>query len=309
MSIDTKPTAGADALAVGDLQIVPMRRVGRWIAAVVVGLALVGVLISLATNSNFGWPTIGHYFFSGAILAGLWATIWLTVVSMVIAIVVGVAIALMRLSPNPVLRTASGIYVWLFRGTPLLVQVLFLYNITALYPNASFFGAPIDLNSILSKPVVAIAALALNEGAYAAEIIRAGISSVDRGQTEAAQALGLRRARVLRRIVLPQAMRVIVPPLFNDTISLLKYTSLVSVIAMPELLYSAQIIYSQNFLTIPLLMVASIWYLVVTTVLSIAQAIIERRLRHQHGAPSSFLLDVLRRVVRPRTTSLREAVR
>jgi len=188
----------------------------------------------------------------------------------------------MRLSPNPLVSTASWIYIWLFRGTPVLVQILLWYNVAALYPRLSL-GVPfgpqfIHLNAAtyITPFVAGMLALGLNEGAYMAEIVRAGIISVEEGQTEAAQSLGMTRLQTMRRIVLPQAMRVIVPPTGNETISMLKTTSLVSVIATTDLLYSVQLIYSVNYRTIPLLLVASIWYVIVTTVLSIGQFYLER---------------------------------
>jgi polar amino acid transport system permease protein len=266
-----------------DIQAVPVRHVGRWIAAVVVLLLAAIVVNSVATNPRFGWGIVGDYLFRGRILHGLVVTIELTVISMAIGIVLGVVLAVMRLSPNPLVGGASWIYVWFFRGTPVLVQILFWSFISALYPKVSLgipFGGPVLLegnaNAVITPFVAAIIALGLNEGAYMAEIVRAGILSVEEGQTEAAHALGLTRLKTLRLIVLPQAMRVIIPPTGNETISMLKTTSLVSVIAYTELLYSAQLIYSVNFRQIPLLIVVAIWYLVVTTVLSIGQYYIER---------------------------------
>jgi polar amino acid transport system permease protein len=192
-------------------------------------------------------------------------------------------LAVMRLSPNPLVSGASWIYIWLFRGTPVLVQILFWYNISALYPRFSLglpFGGPqfahFTAASLITPFVAGMLALGLNEGAYMAEIVRAGIISVEEGQTEAAQSLGMTRLLTMRRIVLPQAMRVIIPPTGNETISMLKTTSLVSVIAVTELLYSVQLIYAVNYRTIPLLIVASIWYLIVTSILSFGQYYVER---------------------------------
>jgi polar amino acid transport system permease protein len=197
----------------------------------------------------------------------------------------------MRLSPNPLVAGASGFYIWFFRGTPVLVQILFWSFISALYPKISLgipFGGPefvhANANTLITPFLAAILALGLNEAAYMAEIVRAGIISVDEGQNDAASALGMTRLQTMRRIVLPQAMRVIIPPTGNETISMLKTTSLVSVIAYPELLYSAQLIYAVNYLQIPLLLTASIWYLVVTTILSIGQYYIERH--YGRGASS-----------------------
>jgi len=236
----------------------------------------------MATNPRFQWDIVRHYFVSSRVLHGLVVTLELTAISMAIGIVLGIVLAVMRLSPNPLVSGASWLYIWLFRGTPVLVQILLWYNISALYPRLSLgipFGpafAHLNAGSLITPFVAGMLALGLNEGAYMAEIVRAGIISVEEGQTEAAQSLGMTRLQTIYRIVLPQAMRVIIPPTGNETISMLKTTSLVSVIATTDLLYSVQLIYSVNYRTIPLLMVASIWYLIVTTVLSIGQYYLER---------------------------------
>jgi polar amino acid transport system permease protein len=267
-----------------EIRAVPVRHVGRWIAAVVVAVLAADLIWSAAGNSNFHWDLVGHYFFSSRVLHGLVATLILTAVSMTIGIVLGVILAIIRLSPNPLMSGASWGYIWLFRGTPVLVQLLFWSFISAVYPRITFgvpFGGPElfggSANAVITPFVAAILGLGLNEGAYMAEIVRAGILSVEEGQTEAAQALGMTRLQTLRRIVLPQAMRVIIPPTGNETISMLKTSALVSVIPYTELLYSVQLIYAQNFRQIPLLVVASIWYLIFTTLLSIGQYFIERR--------------------------------
>jgi polar amino acid transport system permease protein len=271
------PPAGAE-----DIKAVPVRHVGRWIAAAVVLVLAVTVINSIATNPRFEWDLVRHYFFSSQVLHGLRVTLLLTVIAMAIGIVLGVVLAVMRLSPNPVVSSASWFYIWLFRGTPVLVQLLFWQFISALYPEISLgipFGPELvhgDANKLITPFTAAILGLGLNEGAYMAEIVRAGIISVDEGQTDAAQGLGMTRLQTMRRIVLPQAMRVIIPPTGNETISMLKTSSLVSVIAYAELLYSVQLIYSVNFKQIPLLLVASIWYLIFTSLLSIGQYYIER---------------------------------
>jgi polar amino acid transport system permease protein len=265
-----------------DIRAVPVRHRGRWIAAAIILVLGVSLVHSAATNPRFGWDVVGRYFFSHQVVHGLEATLELTVISMAIGIVLGVLLAIMRQSPNPLVSGASWIYVWFFRGTPVLVQLLFWNFIAALYPRISLgipFGPQLihaNANTLITPFIAAVLGLGLNEGAYMAEIVRAGILSVDEGQTDAAQALGMTRLRTMRRIVLPQAMRVIIPPTGNETISLLKTSSLVSVIAYTELLYSAQLIYAVNYRTIPLLIVASIWYLIVTTVLSIGQYYVER---------------------------------
>jgi polar amino acid transport system permease protein len=264
------------------IRAIPVRHPGRWVAAALIVVLAATLINSAATNERFGWSIVGDYFFSSRILHGLWVTIELTVIAMVIGIVFGALLAVMRLSPNPLVSGASWTYIWFFRGTPLLVQLLFWNFISALYPKISLgipFGPAfvhLDANTLITPFAAAILGLGLNEAAYMAEIVRAGILSVDEGQTSAAHALGMTRLQTIRRIVLPQAMRVIIPPTGNETISMLKNSSLVSVIAYTELLYSVQLIYSQNFRQIPLLIVASLWYLIVTTVLSIGQYYIER---------------------------------
>jgi polar amino acid transport system permease protein len=275
-----EPTTGRPE----EIRAVRVRHAGRWIAAAVVLLLLAIIVHSVATNPRFGWGTFADFFFDHRILHGVVVTIELTVISMAIGIVLGVVLAVMRLSPNPLVAGSSWTYIWLFRGTPVLVQILFWSFISALYPKISIgipFGGPElasgNANAIITPFVAAILALGLNEAAYMAEIVRAGILSVDEGQTEAANALGMTRLLTMRRIVLPQAMRVIIPPTGNETISMLKTSSLVSVIAYSELLYSAQLIYSVNFRQIPLLLVVSAWYLLMTTILSIGQYYLERR--------------------------------
>jgi polar amino acid transport system permease protein len=258
--------------------------VGRWIAAAIVLLLAAVIIYSVATNKRFQWGVVGDFLFDPRVLRGVRATLELTVVAMLIGIVLGVILAVMRLSPNPLVKGASWLYIWFFRGTPVLLQILFWgIGISALYPKISIgipFGGPViasgNANHLITLFVAAILGLGLNEGAYMAEIVRAGIISVEEGQHEAAASLGMTRLQTMRRIVLPQAMRVIIPPTGNETISMLKTTSLVSVIAYTELLYAVQLIYSVNFKTIPLLIVAAIWYLFFTTILSIGQYYIER---------------------------------
>jgi polar amino acid transport system permease protein len=236
----------------------------------------------MATTSTYHWDLVGQFLFSDRIVSGIYATLELTAIGMLMGVVLGVVLAVLRLSTNPLLRGASWIYIWFFRGTPLLVQLLFWNFIAALYP-VIVIGIPggpawwhFSANSLIPTFGAAILGLGLNEAAYMAEIIRSGLLSVDRGQTLAAESIGMTDTLMMRRIVLPQALRVIVPPTGNQVIGMLKYTSLVSVVALPELLYSAQLIYTQTFQPIPLLLVASTWYLIVTTILMIAQSYLER---------------------------------
>jgi polar amino acid transport system permease protein len=294
-----------------EIKAIPVRHPGRWVAAVVIVALAVSVAASMASNPRFEWGIVRQYLFSSRILSGLVVTLELTAASMAIGIVLGVLLAVMRLSPNPLVTGASSFYIWLFRGTPVLVQILLWYNVAALYPSFSLglpFGpafASFDASAIITPFVAGMLALGLNEGAYMAEIVRAGIISVPDGQTQAAQALGMTRLLTMRRIVLPQAMRVIVPPTGNETISMLKTTSLVSVIALPhpELLYAAQLIYSVNYRTIQLLIVASIWYLLVTTVLTVGQFYLERRFgRGTAGDAPATPFERLRRILFARGT-------
>jgi polar amino acid transport system permease protein len=266
-----------------EIQAVPVRHPGRWIAAVIVVVVAASIIRSVVTNKNFQWGAVGHYMFDSRVLHGVVATMYLTVIAMLIGIVLGVLLAVMLRSPNRLVSGASWLYVWFFRGTPLIVQILFWYNIAALFPRIDLgipFGPSFihaNGNSIITQFVAAILALGLNEGAYMAEIVRAGILSVGEGQAEAASSLGLKRLQIMRHIVLPQAMRVILPPTGNETISMLKNTSLVYAIGFAELFYEVSQISGATYQTIPLLIVASIWYLIMTSVLYVGQYFIERR--------------------------------
>jgi polar amino acid transport system permease protein len=283
-----------------DIRAVPVRRPGRWVAAVVVLIVAVALAHSVVSNPRFEWSVVGHYLFDTRILEGLRLTIELTVIAMAIGVLLGVVLAVMRLSPNPLVGGASWLYIWFFRGTPVLVQLLFWYNIAALYPKIGLgipFGPAFihaDANTLIPPLTAAILGLGLNEGAYMAEIVRAGIISVPEGQGDAARSLGMTRLQTMRRIVLPQAMRVIIPPTGNETISMLKTTSLVSTIAVGELLLASQNIYSQNFKTIPLLITASSWYIVCTSVLYVGQYYLERY--YGRGASRELALTPLQRV-------------
>ena len=285
-----------------EIKAVPVRHPGRWLAAAVVLLLVAMLVHTLVTNPRFQWDIVGSYFLSSRVLDGLELTILLTVVAMAIGIVLGVILAVMRLSANPLLSSASWAYIWLFRGTPVLVQLLFWFNLAFLYPRISL-GVPFgpsflqaDANDLITALTAAILGLGLNEGAYMAEVVRAGILSVEHGQAEAAQALGMSRTLTMRRIILPQAMRVIIPPTGNETISMLKTTSLAIVIALtpPELLGAVQNIYSVNFKPIQLLIVASIWYLAMTSVLYIGQYYLERY--YARGAARELALTPLQRI-------------
>lgn len=287
--------------------VVPIRHWGRGIYAIVLALLVATLVQSVFTNPNFHWEIVGQYFTFGAVLDGLYRTMLLTVVAMAIGLVGGTVLAVMRLSPNPMVSQTAAAYVWFFRGTPLLVQLIFWYNLSALYPQLTLgipFGGPtfvsFNANSLVTVYLAAYLGLGLNEAAYMSEIVRAGLNSVDKGQREAAEALGMSPIVLFAKIILPQAMRFIIPPTGNETIGMLKTTSLVSVIALPDLLYSTQLIYAQNFQPIPLLLVATIWYLILTTVLSIGQHFIERHFNRSNAAlvPTPWIRLLLNR--RPR---------
>jgi polar amino acid transport system permease protein len=257
--------------------VVPVSHWGQWFSAVVV-LALVAALAySVATNDSIHWPAVRQNLFEQSVLRGLWVTIQLTVLAMVAGIVLGILLAVMRLSSNPVLRTVSGFYIWLFRGTPVLVQLLIWFNLALFFPRIGIGSLSADTNSLIKPFVAALLALALNEAAYMAEVVRGGILAVDPGQNEASAALGMTKAQTMRRIVLPQAMRVIIPPTGNETITMLKTTSLVLVVGAGDLLTRTSAIAAKNFTTIEMLLVASFWYLVLTSLFSYGQSHLERR--------------------------------
>lgn len=301
----TAPSAAGAPSEGAPVRVVPVRHYGQWIATVVILVAAALMVRSLVTNPHFEWDVVFRYFLNGQVLSGLLVTLFLTLVAMVVGSIVGVVMALGRESRNPVVAAAASGFVGFFRGTPLLVQLIFWFNLAALYPVLTLgvpFGPTLfefDTNTVITPLAAAILGLGLNEGAYMSEIVRAGLQSVDPGQTHAAEALGMRRGQIFRRIVLPQAMRVIIPPTGNETISMLKTTSLVSVIAIPDVLYAVQVIYSRNFEVIPLLITVSLWYLLVTTVLSIGQHFIERRFKRGdvRSHEPSIYADILRGLV------------
>jgi polar amino acid transport system permease protein len=271
------PGAGAVSPGHEPIKAIPVRHWGQWISAAIV-IAIVGALAySVGTNPNLQWSIVGQYLFDNTILRGMLVTIELTVLSMAIGIALGIVLAVMRLSTNPVLSTVSTAYLWFFRGTPVLVQIVLWFNLALIFPRIGFGSFSADTNTLITPFGAALLALALNEAAYMAEIVRGGIQSVDAGQTEAAHALGMPQSLTTRRIVLPQAMRVIVPPTGNEVITMLKTTSLVAVIGASDLFTQAQAIGARNFTTFQMLIVASIWYLVMTTVLTYLQAHVERR--------------------------------
>lgn len=274
------PTSGTPQ----SIDAVPLRHPWRWVAAAVI-IVLVGLFLwGAATNDAYGWSTYAEYLFNERILLGVFNTIQLTVYSMVIGIVLGVILTIMRLSSNPVLSSVAWVFLWIFRGTPVYVQLAFWGLMPTIYQNIQLgvpFGPSLlhfDLQDLSFPFALAVIGLALNEAAYMAEIVRAGITSVPEGQLEASTALGMSWGKAMRRTVLPQAMRVIIPPTGNEVISLLKTTSLVTAVPYAFDLYSiaTREIAARIFEPVPLLLVAATWYLVITSILMVGQFYLER---------------------------------
>ena len=264
----------------GAVRVIHRSHSGRWIGGAAASIFGAWIVYQILTNPGFRWGVVGKYMLNPSVLGGVQMTCELTVLVMVLGAIIGVIIALMRLSKNPILVLCANAYLWFFRGTPVLVQLVFWYNMAALFPQISLgipFGGPkffsVSSTVAINSFVAALLGLSLNEGAYMGEIIRAGILSVDPGQADAAKALGYRPMQTFWVIVLPQAMKAIVPPTGNQVIGMLKFTSLASVVALQELMNSVESIYTQNFETIPLLIVAALWYLILVSVLSVGQVL------------------------------------
>jgi polar amino acid transport system permease protein len=277
-----EPTASSGRSRPEAIKAIPLRHPWRWVSALVVLGVAAAALYTFAAAPGLDWRVVGQFLFFPQILRGILVTLELTVIAMVIGVSLGVLLAVMRLSVNPVVSTVSWFYIWFFRGTPVLVQLFFWYNLALILPHLTV-GIPFThiqwvgtTNQIVSPFLAAILGLGLNEAAYMSEVVRAGIISVDHGQTEAAQALGMTRVQVMRRIVLPQAMRVILPPTGNETISMLKTSSLAYITTVAELFYVQTEISNANFSIVELLIVASIWYLVMTSILTFGQYYLER---------------------------------
>jgi polar amino acid transport system permease protein len=276
------------------IRAVPVRHWGRWVSATAL-LAVVVWFVVAAAHAPIRYGRVPGYVFNPLILKGVRSTIVVSVLAQAVGIALGILFAVMRLSKNPVASSVSAFYVWFFRGTPVLVQLIFWFNGVPLVFRHLTIAVPFTDWTLYSTPMVefmtpfmaAFLGLALNEGAYMAEIVRAGIVAVDPGQTEAAQALGMTSAVTTRRIVLPQAMRVIIPPTGNEFISMLKTSSLASVITYGELLHRAGNIYSTNLLVTELLIAASIWYLAMTSVATVGQMYLERRFARGTAAADS----------------------
>ncbi|NLV80811.1 MAG: amino acid ABC transporter permease [Rhodococcus sp.] len=283
MSQDTRPDPAVPDTEPEPIRAVPLRRPGRWIAGALVVIALALLLWGAATNEAYRWDVYGQYLFDRRITEAAWKTVQLTALAMALAVVLGVILAVMRLSPNPVLKSVAWLYLWVFRGTPVYVQLVLWGLFPSIYKQLDI-GIPfvhqffhIDLQSLNAAFLFAVLGLALNEAAYMAEIVRAGIGSVPEGQLEASTALGMSWSQTIRRTVLPQAMRVIIPPTGNELISMLKTTSLVAAVPYTLELYArARDIAGANFQPIPLFLVAATWYLAITSVLMIGQYFVER---------------------------------
>lgn len=270
------------SLAVTD--VVPLKHWARWIFSAIAIFLLAQLVWTFFTNPQWRWNVFAEYFFNEAVLRGLGLTLWLTAVSAVAGFLLGSLLALARLSGSPLLASFAWGFTWFFRSVPLIVQLVVWYNLGYLFPTLGigwpfsydFWLVEFSTVRLLSSTAAALLGLSLHQAAYSAEIIRGGLLSVDQGQLEAAKALGIPRGRRFFRIVLPQAARAILPNAFNEVIGLLKGTSVVFIVALPELFYTVQVIYNRNSQVIPLLLVAAVWYTIFTTVLSIGQYYLER---------------------------------
>jgi polar amino acid transport system permease protein len=277
-----EPAVQPGAAGPPELEVVPLRHPWRWVAAALIAVLAAWILKILVTTSAFEWDVVAEYLFDPDVLDGVRNTLIMTVLAMVVGMSLGTLIAIMRLSVNPILNSVATFWQWFFRGTPTLVQLIFWFNLATVFPQLELdvFGWTVfsyETNDVMTPIVASLLGLGLNFSAYYSEIVRAGILSVDEGQSEAAAAYGLSPAQTLRHIVLPQAMRVIIPPTGNETIGMLKWTSLAAVISYSELLHSVQNVYNVTYQVIPLLIVAAIWYLFLTTILSIGQYFLEKR--------------------------------
>ncbi|AGP55066.1 amino acid ABC transporter permease [Streptomyces rapamycinicus] len=276
------------------IKAIPVRHYGRWVAAII-AIALIVLLISAFARGDVNWNAIPDYFFDGEVLRGVRNTVWITILSMVVGVVLGIVLAVMRLSKNPVTASIAWGYIWFFRGTPVYVQLLVWFNLGLVFDYINIMPIYKDEWSDFMTPfLAALLGLGLNEAAYMAEICRAGIQSVDEGQSEAAQALGMSHAKTLRRVVLPQAMRVIVPPTGNEFINMLKTTSLVIAVQYWDLLQATSEVGQNSGATAEMLFLAAAWYLILTSVLSVGQYYLERY--YARGSSRSLPATPLQRV-------------
>ncbi len=287
-------TTTATGAAPEHLVAVEVRHWGRYASGVIV-LALLVLLVNGFATSDIKWAVTRRYFTFDTVVTGAWHTLLISVLAQAMGIVLGVIAAVMRQSRNPVTSSAAWAYIWFFRGTPVLLQLLIWYNLALVFPTLSLPGLGSAKTSDVMTPfLAALLGLGINEGAYMAEIVRAGLAAVDEGQTEAAQALGMSRGLLLRRIVLPQAMRVIIPPTGNEFINMLKTSSLAYTIQYPELLLAAVSISSTNLLIVELYFTAATWYLVLTSVFSVFQFYLERRF--SRGASRNVTLTPMQKI-------------
>lgn len=267
-------------------KVVKRRYYGRYASASIIVVLLLGLAQAFA-KGNIEWSYVEQFLTARSIMFGLLNTIVMAVLAMALGVVLGVMVAIMRMSQNPVLRYVASGYVWLFRGTPLILQLLLWFNLALIFPTLSIPGLfEFKTVEVITPFVAALLGLGINQGAYTSEVVRAGLLSVDSGQYEAAKSIGMPRLQALRRIILPQAMRIIIPPVSNEFIGMVKMTSLASVIQYSELLYNAQNIYYANARVMELLIVAGIWYLAVVTVLTFGQSRLERRFGRGAGKRS-----------------------
>jgi polar amino acid transport system permease protein len=258
------------------IRAIPVRHYGRYVSAVVV-IVLLLLVVNAFAQADLTWGSVGSFFFNEQIVQGVANTLVVSVLSMLMGLVLGIVLAVMRMSKNPVTNSVAWGYIWFFRGTPVYVQLLLWFNLALIFPVLNL--GPIykdEMTDVMTPFMAALLGLGLNEAAYMAEICRAGIQSVDEGQTEASQALGMTASQNMRRIVLPQAMRVIVPPTGNEFINLLKTSALCSVVQYEEVLRKAQNIGNTSSAVVEMLFVATIWFLVITTIFSIGQFYLER---------------------------------
>jgi polar amino acid transport system permease protein len=290
-SLSENPAMGErDSLTedMSEFEHVRRKHIGRYVSAALI-VAFASWVVMAFVHGRIEWALVGQYLAVRSIIAGLGNTVLMTALAMLLGVAIGVTAAIMRLSANPVINWAAAGYVWFFRGTPVLLQLLLWFNLALVFPNLGIPGlVEVPTVEVMTPFLAALLGLGINQGAYTSEVVRAGLLSVDQGQYEAAKAIGMPRLQALRRIILPQAMRVIVPPVGNELIGMVKLTSLASVIQFPEIVYSAENIYYANNRVIELLIVAGIWYVVVVTVLSALQGRIERYFARGAGGPATM---------------------
>jgi len=277
----------ANFMDITELRHVKRRFYGRYLASFLISLVLAYVVVAFA-RGQIDWATVGTFLTAKSILSGFGNTVVMTILAMALGVVLGVIVAVMRLSTNPIARAVAHGYVWFFRGTPVILQLLLWFNLALVFPHIGIPGLfEFRTVDVMTPFLAALLGLGINQGAYTSEVVRAGLLSVDSGQYEAAKAIGMLRLQALRRIILPQALRVIVPPIGNELIGMAKMTSLASVIQYTEMLHNAENIYYANARVIELLIVAGVWYLVIVSVLSVLQSRLELRLARGAGRPAS----------------------